>query len=276
MKSALAIHDLSCHGASSLSVAMPILLASSIDLSILPSTLLSSQSDGFEGLYCRDLGGECRRIMDVWRGYGLHFDSLYSGYLGDRGHQDLVMAARRDFLKADALILTDPVLGDGGDLYQNLTSGHVDMMRELVKGSDVITPNWTEAEIITELGYGKGKASQRMILDEIKVLRSLGPAKGVITGIPLEAGGLGNAAWDGDEVRLFQYEDEGVSYPGSGDLFASLLFGLVMKGDSFFSAALNATNTATYAVHMTKKNGRERRLGIMLKPVMDEIRRRML
>lgn len=269
----LAVHDLSCYSKSSLTVVLPVLEALSVETAVLPTALLSTQTDGFDDIYVKDNLESMKAILCRFEKLGISFDGIYTGYIDSADEIELV----RSFVKdVDAPLLVDPVMGDGGELYQTVGKDVVASMIKLVRKGDIITPNWTEAEIITELGYGKGKVSQRMILDEIKVLRSLGPAKGVITGIPLEAGGLGNAAWDGDEVRLFQYEDEGVSYPGSGDLFASLLFGLVMKGDSFFSAALNATNTATYAVHMTKKNGRERRLGIMLKPVMDEIRRRML
>lgn len=261
MKSALAIHDLSCHGASSLSVSMPILLASSIDLSILPSTLLSSQSDGFEGLYCRDLGGECRRIMDVWRGYGLHFDSLYSGYLGDRGHQDLVMAARRDFLKADALILTDPVLGDGGDLYQNLTSGHVDMMRELVKGSDVITPNWTEACLLLSAPVAQ-EVSVRDAEAAAGELSARSGAAVVITSVPLTGGFLANCAFDGSEARIFGFDRLQTSYPGSGDMFASLLLSFMLNGSSFFVSCRRATAVSSHAIACTLRDGRERRQGV--------------
>ena len=167
-------------------------------------------------------------------------------------------------------------MGDNGTLYQTFDSTLCSAMLRLVRKADIITPNFTEAMLLTGLDDGFRPQGMRTIRDQVSVLRSLGPSKGVITGIPLEAGGLGNAAWDGDEVRIFQYEDAGISYPGSGDLFASLLFGLSIKGGSFFGSAKHATDIATYAVSSSRKSGRERKLGIMLQPVMDEIRRRML
>ena len=268
----LAVHDLSCYSKSSLTVVLPVLEALSVETAVLPTALLSTQTDGFDDIFVKDNPKEMAGILEKFNALGVSFDGIYTGYIGSVEEIGII---RSYAASSESLLLVDPVMGDGGELYKTVDEDIVKAMIKLLRKGNIITPNWTEAEIITELGYRK-KAGQREIIDEIKVLRSLGPQKGVITGIPLESGGLGNAAWDGDEIRLFQYEDEGVSYPGSGDLFASLLFGLVMKGDSFFSSVLNATDTATYAVHMTKKSGRERRLGIMLSPVMAEIRRRML
>ena len=269
----LAIHDLSCYSKSSLTVVLPVLEALSVETAVLPSALLSTQTDGFDDIYVRDNLASMKAIISCFERLGLSFDGIYTGYIGSADEIELV----RDFVSSSSCpVLVDPVMGDGGELYQTVDSKAVDATIRLVRKAGIITPNWTEAEIITDLGYRGKKATGTMIRDEIKVLKSLGPGKGVITGIPLESGGLGNAAWDGDEIRLFQYEDKGVSFPGSGDLFASLLFGLLIKGDSFFGSVLHATDIATYAVHMTKKAGRERRLGIMLSPVMDEIKRRML
>ena len=72
-------------------------------------------------------------------------------------------------------------------------------------------------EYTHEFDDGIRKLGQRDIKDLIDVLRSFGPRQGVITSIPLVAGGLGNAAWDGNEIRLFSYDDLGSSC--SGDCF---------------------------------------------------------
>lgn len=130
--------------------------------------------------------------------------------------------------------------------------------------------------MLTGLDDGIRKLGQRDIHDLIDVLRSFGPEKGVITSIPLVSGGLGNAAWKGKEIRLFSYEDLGVSFPGAGDLFASVLYGLTLRGDSFFGSALHAEEIACRAIEESLKSGRERRLGIELYPALKEMSRRML
>ncbi len=271
--SVLAIHDLSCYSKSSLTVVLPVLEALQVETAVLPTAILSTQTDGFDDIFIEDEHTAMKSILSKFSSLGVHFDGIYSGFLSSAEEIETVCDAMSRF---GGLSFVDPVMGDNGEFYQTVDRSLADEMIHLVKASDIITPNFTEAMILTGLDDGFKPQGQRAIKDQVTVLRSLGPKRGVITGIPLQAGGLGNVAWDGDEIRLFQYDDLGVSYPGSGDLFASILFALVIKGNSFFGSVGHATSIATLAVGESKKAGRERRLGIMLSPVMGEIRRRML
>ena len=246
----LAIHDFSCYSKSSLTVALPVLEALSVEAAALPAALLSTQTDGFDDIYIRDLADDMVRISDRFSSLGIAFDGIYSGFLASERQIGIVSSLIDRY---DTLTLVDPVMGDNGELYQTVTEGHARAMARLARKADIITPNFTEASIIADIEF---------ILSDIS--------------IPLEAGGLGNAAWDGEEIRLFQYDDIGVSYPGSGDLFASILFALSVKGNSFFGSVLHATSIASIAIASAKVKGRERRLGIELAPVMAELRRRAL
>ena len=269
----LAIHDLSCFSKSSLTVALPVMEALSVETAVLPTALLSTQIDGFDDIYIRDLSGDMTAIDGRFSSLGLRFDGIYSGFLASVEQIDIVSSI---IDKYATLTLVDPVMGDDGKLYQTITEDHAAAMIRLARKADIITPNFTEASIIADIGPLPKKLDQRDIKDLVIVLRSLGPQKGAITSIPLSSGGLGNAAWDGDEIRLFQYEDIGVSYPGSGDLFASIVFALTVKGDSFFGSVLHATSIASIAIASAKAKGRDRRLGIELSPAIAEIRRRAL
>lgn len=258
----LAIHDLSCHGASSLNVVMPVLYAAGVDLSILPCALLSTQSDGFGNLYTHSLEDDCQAILDRWSGYRLFFDGLYSGYLAHEGQLELVMRARRDFLTDDALIVTDPVMGDDGVLYQNLGSGHVDLMKALVPGSAVITPNATEACLLLGRSQIDGAVDRHEAEDMARSLCALGCASAVITSLPLKGEVIANVAWDGKECRIFPFERVEASYPGSGDLFASLMVAHLHQNDSFFVSVMKATRFTSHALRQSLRSGRERREGV--------------
>ena len=269
----LAVHDLSCYAKSSLTVVLPVLEALGVETAVLPTAVLSTQTDGFEDIFVEDEHNAMKEILARFEHLGLSFDGVYSGFLSSAEEIETVRYAASRF---SSFLLVDPVMGDNGELYQTVSRELCSEMLSLVRKADVITPNFTEAMLLTGMDDGFSKQGPGAIKDQISVLRSLGPKRGVITGIPLVAGGLGNAAWDGEEIRLFQYDDLCVSYPGSGDLFASLLFGLIVKGGSFFGSVGHATEISTLAVSSSKRLKRERRLGIMLSPVMDEIRRRML
>ena len=270
---ALALHDLSCYSKSSITVVLPVMEVLGVETAVIPTAILSTQTDGFDDIYIEDREREMAEIASRLECLHVSFDGVYTGFLSSESEVDAVI---RIIERQEGLKLVDPVMGDGGELYQTVTRSHAERMARLVRKADIITPNLTEAMILTGLEDGIRKLGQGDIKGLIDVLRSLGPKRGVITSIPLMAGGLGNVAWDGDEKRIFQYEDLGVSYPGSGDLFASVLFALVLRGESFFGSVSHATAIATYAIAESMRHGRERRLGIELYPVMKEIRRRML
>ena len=247
--------------------------ALSVETAVLPSSLLSTQTDGFDDIYIRDLSSEIGEIAGRFRSLGIRFDGIYTGFLASERQIGIISALIDEYR---TLTLVDPVMGDNGELYQTITESHAAAMVRLVRKADIITPNFTEASIIAGIGPMPARLGQGEIKDLVTVLRSLGPAKGAITSIPLEAGGLGNAAWNGEEMRLFQFDDLGVSYPGAGDLFASILFALTVRGESFFGSVLHATAISSAAIADAKARGRERRLGISLAPVMREFRRRAL
>ena len=269
----LAIHDLSCYSKSSLTVVIPVMEALGVETAVLPVSVLSTQTDGFDDVAAVDNTEGMERILAAFSHLGIAFDGVYTGYLGDNRRVDIALKAIES---SGHPVLVDPVMGDDGELYPSLSEDLPSHMLRLVKKADIITPNLTEAMMLTGLDDGIRKLGQRDIKDLIDVLRSFGPRQGVITSIPLVAGGLGNAAWDGNEIRLFSYDDLGSSFPGAGDLFASVLYALTIRGDSFFGSALHAQEIASYAVQASLRNGRERRLGIELYPALREISRRML
>ena len=54
----LTIQDISCVGQCSLTVALPIISALSVECAILPSAVLSTHTAGFTGWTCRDLASD--------------------------------------------------------------------------------------------------------------------------------------------------------------------------------------------------------------------------
>ncbi|MBS5645098.1 MAG: pyridoxal kinase, partial [Clostridiales bacterium] len=113
-KRALAVHDISCVGRCSLTVALPIISAAGVDTSILPTAVLSTHTGGFTGYTYRDLTEDILPIADHWESLGLHFDAIYTGYLGSFEQVRLVRELFRRFKKKDTLALVDPAMADNG------------------------------------------------------------------------------------------------------------------------------------------------------------------
>ena len=109
-KRAVAIHDISCVGKCSLTVALPVLSAAGVETSVLPTALLSTHTGGFEGYTYLDLTDEMLPIARHWQTLGLKVDAFYTGFLGSESQTDLVcgildMLADRELLAGDLVVL---------------------------------------------------------------------------------------------------------------------------------------------------------------------------
>ena len=81
-KRVVAIHDISCFGKCSLTVASPIISAAGIEVSVIPTAVLSTHTGGFTGFTFRDLTEDIVPILDHWANFNFTFDGIYTGYLG--------------------------------------------------------------------------------------------------------------------------------------------------------------------------------------------------
>ena len=78
-----AIHDMSGFGRCSLTVAIPILSAMGTQCCPIPTAFLSTHTGEFEGFTFLDMTDEMPAIAAHWNTLGLHFQSIYSGFLDD-------------------------------------------------------------------------------------------------------------------------------------------------------------------------------------------------
>ena len=251
-KSIIILQDLSCFTKASINISLPVLEAMGADSAVLPLTLLSTQSDGFDNIYVRDLAGCCREVLDKFSQNGFAFDAFLSGYLSTPDQYEVAYSAMK-LLREGALRIIDPVLGDDGNLYPGFTTSHVDMMRKYIRRASVITPNYTEACMLT------GKTRVDDILSEFSHLT---PASVVITSLPTEDGKVATLVSSDGVVRIEAQRDLGASVPGSGDLFSAVLSGRLLHGSDVFSAAFDAARITTDAIRHTLSTGRIRRAGI--------------
>ena len=77
-----AIHDLSCLGRCALTAVIPVLSALGAQAVPIPTALLSTQTDGFDGLHFRGLDEDMDAITAHFSRLDLQFDAIYSGFLG--------------------------------------------------------------------------------------------------------------------------------------------------------------------------------------------------
>ncbi len=263
-KRVAAIHDISCFGKCSLTVALPILSAVGIETSVIPTAVLSTHTGGFSGFTYRDLTADILSIVSHWQTLDIQFNSIYTGFLGSFEQIDIVCETFRRLKNKDTIILVDPVMADNGQLYKVFNSNFPAGMRKVCALADVIVPNMTEAALLLGIPYEEGPYTQECIKTLLQRLSELGPKQVVLTGVYFDMENLGVAAYDRDTDTVsyaFSGRIEG-SYHGTGDVFASALLGALLNGQTIQEAAQLAVDFTVCSIARTRASETDVRFGV--------------
>ena len=267
-----AIHDISCFGKCSLTVALPVLSAAGIECCCIPTAILSTHTGGFRGYTYRDLTDDMVPVARHWRSEKIKFDAFYTGYLGSPAQVEIVRKILRMLDgDGDALRLIDPVMGDHGRLYNGFSPDFPILMRELVREADVICPNITEAALLTDLEYKDGLQDEGYILSLLDGLEAIGAKRIVLTGVRFTDGEMGAAVRENGETQfVFDKRVQGI-YHGTGDVYASVLLSCLLGGKSLRDAAQFACSFTANCVRTTQETMPDVNYGVRFEALLPEL-----
>lgn len=263
-KKIAAIHDLSGYGRCSLSVIIPVISAMGIQVCPVPTAVLSTHTGGFTDMALEDLTEHISDCYEHYKRLGLQFDAIYTGFMTSSEQVDSCLK----FLDGnpDALKVVDPVLGDNGKPYSTCTPELMRRMKELVEEADVITPNLTETcmllgeECPPIMSVSQARSWLARLSDKPRIV--------VIKGVPLiddEGQKLSNIGFDRESGSFWRIDWDHIPmhYPGTGDIFTSVLTASLLKGESLPIALNRATTFTEIAVKTTYSYGTEARQGVL-------------
>lgn len=263
MKRAALLNDLSCFGKCSLTVAVPVVSAWGVEAVPLPTAVLSAQTV-FPGYVLRDFSREMEEFSAQWEELGLEFDCIYTGFFANGAQIDFARSFMERFAKEDTLILVDPVLGDNGALYGCFGPEQTEKMRQLCRMAHVITPNRTEAALLTGLPV---TAPPRQLLDSLT--EQLGVENIVVTGVEQEEQ-IGYLARLGERDVSIQYPKVPQTLHGTGDVFASALCGALLSGRRATAALEQAAEFCNACVEKTAQRQPAHWYGLAFEDVIKE------
>jgi len=242
-KRVAAIQDISGLGRCSLTVIIPVLSAMGVQVCPVPTAVLSAHT-GYSEFVIRDLTDYMAPALEHYKKMNTDFDCIYSGFLASSEQIDHCL----EFFSAypDALKVVDPVMGDDGQAYKTYTRELCSRMRELVAVADIITPNLTEAAILLSEDYPAGAMTRSEAKSWLVRLSEQGAGIVVITSVMLTDGGMYTVGYDRESSSFWKIKNDYVPahYSGTGDMFASVLIGSVLKGDSL-PIAMNRASAFT-------------------------------
>jgi len=265
-KTVAAIHDLSGMGRCALTVVIPVISAMGLQVCPVPTAVLSAHTV-FEGIAVRDLTDFMRPYLKHWCTLGIDFDAVYTGYLASPLQVEIV----REFLSAQpkALKVIDPVMGDDGVLYRGMVPEMPAEMRRLCADADIITPNMTEYALLTGEEYSLAPRTEQAAKAMLERLLETTRAKSaLLTSVPMQDG-LANVHMDqAGNFDLLHFERLPTHYPGTGDLYASVLTGALLNGKDLAGANRLATEYVKETIALTDACGTEIPYGVQLEKTL--------
>ena len=250
------INDIAGFGRCSTTVSLPVISVMKVQVCPVPTSVLSNHL-GFPLCHFDDYTSHMRDYIKVWGELGLTFDGLYCGFLGNEEQIDIV----REFVEMfrPPLFLLDPVMGDHGRAYSSITETHVQKMKKLLPLADIITPNITEACLLTGTPWKDGEWTMQELSGLCERLASLClkdsvGASIVITGIR-QGDSLVNFLWDDGVYTTVATPIAGASRPGTGDIFASILAADAVRGETLLSSVQKAANFVGLCIAGSEKAG---------------------
>lgn len=206
------------------------------DVLALPTALISNMLK--LGKHCQmDTTAYLLDTLDTWAELGIGYDLLCAGYITGSA-QAQALCSVMDGAKARGVrTVVDPILGDGGRMYDSVSQDQAQGMRQLCRHADIITPNMTEAcllagepcvsameeERLFALAERLGEGARSVLITSAVTLQGTH----AIVGVDRERG----------ERVFLPYEAVAGRHYGTGDRFTALLIDGLFAGRSLGDAA---------------------------------------
>ena len=221
-----------------------------------PTAVVSNTLD-FGKFRIQDMTDYMRDTIKVWDELGFDPDCICTGFVLSEEQVELIgdyIRSRKpridEIQNVDngRLVMVDPIMADGGKLYNGIGMERVAAMRKLVSYSDVMVPNMTEAGFLTGICPGREGASAAELRELVDGLHKLSGKSVVIT-----------SAQDSetDEHLVCGYDHKSGQYfrvpfiflpvrvAGSGDIFSTVMTGKLLNGESLEAAVREAVRVLT-------------------------------
>lgn len=268
------VNDLSGFGRCSLTVSIPILSAMGFQVCPLPTAVLSAHT-GYPNPVVRDFTADMEGFLAHWESLGLTFACGYTGYLGNERQADILEPFLRRLREQGALRLVDPAMADHGKLYSSCPPAMVKAMARLVALANVATPNLTEACLLTDTPYDEVMTDtdrRRRVEQMARTLLEGGCEAVVITGV--ESGDIIEncvlESVDADPVWVSGHRVDR-HFAGTGDLFASVLCGWLLRRERLEDAVRKTTDFVCRTTAHTAQMDTNGQDGIAFEPFLCEL-----
>lgn len=264
------INDFSGFGRCSIAVSLPVISHMKVQCSNIVTSVFSNHT-GFEDFFFEDYTDKMQEYIDMWKKLDLRFEGIYSGFLGSKKQIKIVEKFIKDFKYSRTKVIIDPVMGDNGKRYTTYTNEACNEMKKLVSYADILTPNVTEACILTDTPY-KDKFTTNELFKMAMALSDKGAEKIVITGVKMGEY-IGNVVYEKDKIKkVIRTKKIGRERSGTGDIFASIIAADCVNGVDFETSVRKASAFIKKCIAVTEKYNVPRTDGVCFEEVLHTLK----
>ncbi|MFT4445758.1 PfkB family carbohydrate kinase [Parvimonas sp. G1967] len=146
-------------------------------------------------------------------------DAIYIGFIDNEETFRII----KDILqKFKGKVILDPILGDNGVKYSGTKSEQITFYKELLKFADVVTPNLTEAMLLTNYNKNFSEIEREDVEKIAKILFEMGTKQIIIKSFE-ENNKLNTFYLSEKTSKWFEKGKIEVKISGTGDAFSSLI-----------------------------------------------------
>lgn len=154
-------------------------------------------------------------------------DAIYIGFIDNEETFEIIKEILQKF---KGKVILDTILGDNGVKYSGITTEQIDFYRELLKFADVITPNLTEAILLTNYNKNFSEIEREDVEKIAKNLLGMGVKRIIIKSV--EKNNLLNTLYfSKNTIKWFESKKIDIKICGTGDVFSSLVTSELVKGE---------------------------------------------
>ncbi len=255
MKQILLVNDVVGYSHVGMVAMLPILTYLGHSAYNLPTALVSNTLD-YGQFNVLETTEYMRGTIPVWRKLGFRFDAVCTGLMFSEEQARLVSAYCRQLHSEGTTVFVDPIMGDGGRLYNGMDDRQVELMREMVSVADLTFPNYTEACYLTGIPFrpeGMDWPEACRMLDGIA---AIGAQSVLITSARVdghscvigrrsdESLGFRQKISEGPYFRI-DYDEIPKAFHGTGDIFSAVLIGHLMNGETLRESTRTAMSVVS-------------------------------
>lgn len=247
-KDLLIINDMCGYGKVATVAMMPVLSYMGIPTFNLPTAIVSNNLEygQFEILDTTDY---MRNVFPVWKNLGFSFGAIATGFIASEAQAALLAEWCGEQAKKGTAIFVDPIMGDEGKLYNGVTASTILSMRRMVSVAHLTVPNYTEACYLTDTDYQHQSISMSDAYLIVDKLRAIGSRSVIVTSMYID-GQRAVVGYNASTQEYFclPYEEIPVRFPGTGDIFSSVLYGNLLNGQSLEESTQKAMDVVAHMI----------------------------